>query len=1164
MYILVAVALAMSLFITVAAPAQKVSAADCADAPDAKWSKVSTPTEADWVLAPCSVIVDFAVAAGGEEAYAIVYSEKYAECPGCVTCTGNETQGPWYLLKSDDGAATWESVTKAIKTLIDKKFAGNNITELLQVACDAADPNYVYVALTLTDGKLYVFASTDGGSTFKDTATITGLDDVIDLEVSPAVDNVRELAISGPAGNVGKIFRYVEGVWEDTSKTADYPGWLSCKLVTDIRFSPSWETDNTIVAVTANANATDVYLQTGTWGETPIWKNKNIVTLTGAGKSIATELGGATAGVTLPLDYSGTKADTRWLWVWVNYKDGSTKVGEIYYVKGDNKNPIGMQIEGKPWLTHVSYQGYRASGKAIAGLMDPEGNCGEGIQCFDVQVYRIGTIKNMDLCGTCEPWLKACKPPTGAGVMAAFYVSEDKAYAVAKDPSHTCYDEGAWSVSFDDGDTWNQVSLIDTKIDYLSDVAVSPDCNKTMLVSANVHKVDISYNEGDCACECDSVWLHAVSYPEAGYGDDAIGYDGHWLRTWCGQLEGNNAADFPNYPQRGLLRLAPPVNGDAESEMGYIVYLVDRMTTTVYWNEMEGLACWNSDKDCGRPKIDNIVDLAVKDNQTIYALSSDGKVAMADEYACSWAKPVDSLVCGWTIAVHGNNATNVDVLVGDAKGEVSYSDDGGATFTKIEKVTPVVGRVTVAFDSYFDTNDTIYAAVDGLGATNYCGTLPNDGELGGIYRWVIDKSVSWQDLGAEHYAYTGLVLGRLGGNPKTSAVTGGVLYASYIAGDESYGGEACTYNGFTHTGVARSLNPNETSACKTCVTWDYLIVPLTAEELFTMAPHALKLCGCKDATTDTKLFAIDGLSHTDDGLPCESGCPSYDMCQGKDGTVWTFDDCYAKKAPELTVPVVVPADPCTCYSAPFSVTWACLCDACQFEIEFALDEDFTMPVAVGGEMGTGDNPSFSVIGGEAGKLSCEMNYYVRVRASESGTCQVIHSWWSTPVKFTVAPSTAAGEVHMGGPASGAQDIGIAKVPFTWDVMANADKYDWVLSKNADLSNPVESVTGLTSPAYTCTKTLEWGTPYYWQVKAYKGGALLSTSPVGSFTTAPTSPCLYRCPIDGLCFDTQTALQTHYDSVHKQPGTPMWVWIVIAIGAILVIVVIVLIFRTRRV
>ena len=1149
MYLLIAAALAISMII-VAAPSLKVSAANnnCADAPAAKWSRVSTPTEAEWLLAPCSTIVDFAVADGGDVAYAIVYSDVYDDCPHCVGCAGGEEIGPWYLLKSTDGAATWKDITKGIKTVIDKKFAGKSITSLVQIATDGVDPDYVAVALTI-NGDLYVFTSNDGGSTFKDLPKIDKITStsVVDLEVSLPVDGVRDIAISGSNSTAGKILRLGEYGWEDTSK-GDYTGWLACDLVADIRFSPNWELDKTIVAVTANS--TDVYLQTGTWGESPVWKNKAIVT----GKTIPGSLpAGATAGVTLPSDYSGTKAETRWLWVWVNYQDGSTKVGEIYYVKGDFKALVGMQIEGKPWLTNVSYWGTRAEGKAIAALLG-DGAGKSTACCAGVDVYRIDSIVNMDLCGTCEPWLKSCKPPTGRYIMAVAYVRADKAYAVATHGIF-CYDEGAWSVSFDDGDTWNQLSLIDTKIDYLSDVAVSPDCNKTFLVSVNLG--DDYYEkiqqrpQQECGCGCDSVWVHANTFPEAGYEE----YSGHWLRSFCFRLTGNNTGDFPNYPERGLLRLAP------EETDGMTVYLVDRMSKLVYWNEMETLACWENDLECGLPKLTNIVDLAVKDKKTIYALSSDGQVAMADQYGCSWKKPVDSLVCGWTIAVHGDY-----VLVGDDQGRVSYSDDGGATFTRIEKATPIVGRVTVAFDTYFDQNDAIYAAVDALGAHNYCGGVPDLSERGGIYSWVIDESTGWQDLSAGNYAFTGLVLDRPSpANPMTSPKTGGVLYASYIDGYNCYGGEGCIDSGCTLTGVARSLNPLETEACRICVDWDYLIVPLTYNELFTMAPHALKICGCLEPTSDSKLFAIDGRSFNatpqeQTRIPCRPGtCPFYDMCEGKDGTVWTFTDCYAKKAPEVTVPALVPADPCSCYNAPFTVTWGCVCDACHYELEFATDEEFTSVIGPGGWVrGT----SYLAEGGEEGEgLSCEMDYYVRVRAVEAGTCQEIRSWWSEPKKFTVAPSVGAAAITLVAPAPGALNQPTKNLGFSWTLLAAADKFDWVLSKNADLSSSTDSKQGFSGTAVTCTKTLDYGTTYYWQVTAYKGGTVIARSAIGTFTTAPKE-CAYRCAQCGVCFDTQADLEKHYKDVHQI--TPFWVWVLIAIGAVLVIVVIVLIFRTRRV
>src|SRR4030042_860415 len=92
MYILLAAALAISLFIT-AAPAQKVSGAD--DDVAAEWTTVPTPTTADWLLAPESVIIDYALASAGDVAYAIIYG--YDE---------DWDIEDYYLLKSHAGGET--------------------------------------------------------------------------------------------------------------------------------------------------------------------------------------------------------------------------------------------------------------------------------------------------------------------------------------------------------------------------------------------------------------------------------------------------------------------------------------------------------------------------------------------------------------------------------------------------------------------------------------------------------------------------------------------------------------------------------------------------------------------------------------------------------------------------------------------------------------------------------------------------------------------------------------------------------------------------------------------------------------------------------------------------------------------------------------------------
>ena len=55
-----------------------------------------------------------------------------------------------------------------------------------------------------------------------------------------------------------------------------------------------------------------------------------------------------------------------------------------------------------------------------------------------------------------------------------------------------------------------------------------------------------------------------------------------------------------------------------------------------------------------------------------------------------------------------------------------------------------------------------------------------------------------------------------------------------------------------------------------------------------MIPKALKICTCLDATSYSRLFAIDSIYDTDG--------PGYDMKEAKDGTVWSFTAAPANTA----------------------------------------------------------------------------------------------------------------------------------------------------------------------------------------------------------------------------------------------------------------------------
>ncbi len=555
------------------------------------------------------------------------------------------------------------------------------------------------------------------------------------------------------------------------------------------------------------------------------------------------------------------------------------------------------------------------------------------------------------------------------------------------------------------------------------------------------------------------------------------------------------------------------------------VYLVDRGTEIVYYNGSKGLTCWES----GHSVIDAIGDLAVKDEATIYALSMEnGDVAFSDDHgaAATWEDAVDSEVdYGHTIAVHGDY-----VLVGggydeycDGGGDASYSDDGGETFTALDDVGDD-GDVHVAFDSYFDDNGTVYAAL---------GYSSGDD---GIYRCPDLEAGDWEDIHALPYDYTGIVLDNADGNPMTDAETGGVLYAS--AWDITWDGDEFVdpdEYGSWYSGVARCLTPAEDVCCGE-ESWDYLIQGLGAgpDEYFELQPSALKICGCLTEETNSKLWAID------DEL-------WYDMSDGSDGTLWVYEDCFAKDTPALLTPAddaTIPSDPCYCWNDEFVLKWDRQCNACSYDIQIAYDEEFNEIVpgwdVVEFEPPSGAKPSMVVPNLGLGTGSCATTFYWRVRSADAETDELIHSPWSDVRTFTVEQGPGAA-IETSAPTSGATNVATTGVSFTWSSVVGATGYSFTLSASADLSSPIVSETGLTTTAYTYTGTLSEDTPYYWQVNAVKDGKVISASAISTFTTKPAPP-----------------------APAEKPATPIWVWVVIAIGAVLVIVVIVLIFRTRRV
>jgi len=1222
-YVVIAVVMTFGLLLAPAS-APPVSAAEV----NAEWDKADTPNMDDWKIATGSDLYIPALGIDGQRLYVIGTMWVDEDGDGLLDYD-EETARLW---KSEDGGAIWDDITENVmKEICDEVYGSdetipwnemvawfNFLTAALDDSTFIAISGYLGNILDPDNWQQVVLISEDGGEEFEilpypiqDTSAGTKLTDILNINIGPEIDGVRNIAVAGfedpdrsvtastvgPNGDEeGRVYRYrtgglVGGRWEDAA--TGKPGWINCTAVTWVYFSGMFTDDNTLVAITHNTNTygchaaadNNTYLQTGTWSGSNV--NWNEAASRGEAALLATEPAtwwatkASTAGVGLPLDYDGRDRNLRYAWAYVNTAEGADEipVGTLYRVVNGDVEPVAQQVPGQPWLAMVFYFGMIDEGKAVAGLLGNGGMLDSGHYipylvsvptqalwlrtgcCEGVQVYRNDGIADMDIC--CQEWKSACKPPTGHGgaaaiiappggtkvycVVTALTIGMDPDMLSGVDNLHNVdkYDEGAFSVSFDEGDSWVQIGLIDTDMDYLTDVAQSPDCNTTYLASININtnlagerkvrpgqKPEQQYVE--CG-ECDSVFYKSKNLAEENI--YARGYSDTWFRVWNGELTNNTELNGADTPQIGLIRLAPEETGEIET-----VYLVDRGGDTVYYDGNKGLGCWEK----GSSTVDEISDLAVQDEATIYAVGKDADVAVSDDhgFGASWSNTMDSKVDeGHTIAVLGEG----NVLVGGADGKVAYSDDdldtfldGDASFTELDDIGD--GQVHVAFDSYFDTNSVIYAAVSEGDDDN------------GIYRWVIDESTSWTDLGEctgtatpsetqigmgpscdrVEVGYYGIVISNAEGNPETDATTGGVLYAAFYDADGNV------------TGVARCLNPAEEVACGEAM-WDYLIEDVNVYRgAFTLEPSSLKICGCLSPDTNSKMWAIDDARYYN-GTVIEDD-PHYISTLGR---LWSYEDCYAKAGPALLSPArdaLVDADPCYCWNDAFTLKWDRQCDACSYNLQISLDEDFTEVVLdingkddvcdeIDYEPSKGSAPSYVVANGALGTGSCGTKFYWRVRSADAATDEIIHSPWSEVRSFTVAIGPMA-QITLTNPGNGATGISVSNIPFTWDAVADSTGYEFSLM-NAETDAAVVSATSVSGTTYTYTGTLSYSTSYYWTVKAMKDTTVFSDA-TATFTTGA----------EGV--------------VPPEPTTASWLWAIIALGAVVWLVILVLIFRTRRV
>jgi len=772
MYLLVALALVAGLAMTVV-PGSQVSA----DPGVLKWTKIATPSQADKVIVPNSDIYDIAVGLDGLAIYAIGVKD------------GNPV-----LWKSTNGGVTWLDKTTAAQTAEDLP-KDVSFTKFSAVAVAPDDASFVAVSGTLSNGNAAVVVSKDSATKFVDTGLAAGVTNASPrcLDISKKYDSKRAIAVgtSNLALTEGKVFVVEVGglglSWKDATT---YAGWKVSIAVTSLAVSPAYTTDKTIVAITNDGNF--AYLQNLKWSTDKAWN------ASGGFSGFPVKIDDVIrfSDLALPSDYMAGSGATRVAFAILTGVDASTSevVSRLYRI-GNYTVSAPCGPTGSPLLASLAYYGTIAEGKAMIGQLgdgwDTTFNHAKPTGCCaGLQVWRTTEVTE-----SCPKWSTASKKPSGQlSAIVAYSPDGKKAFTVSSGSGKS--DESAFSLSTDGGAVWNQLSLIDTDIDYLSDAAVSPDCAVTYIVSVN------TLESGE-VCECDSVWRSTET--------------GKWMRVWYGNLGSE---------QIGLLRLA------ADATDGVYVILGDKGTKNLKTSKNKG-ETWSS-----LSSLLWIQDFATETVNTIYALDSDGYVAKTTDGAWNWAAKVDTaLASGHTIAVLPTG----NVLVGPSAAgkKVAYSTDGGMSFSRTGALSSSAANAHVAFDSKYASNKTIYVAA-GVG----------------IYRWVIGTSTSWKDLEAKptltqmggsgttklDVSYYGIVLGK----------SDGILYATYAYADGSdwYTGVArcltpavevcCGALDWDYLHAGLTVKASSSSA-----------------QQFNLEVASLDICGYLTVDSTSKLWAID-------------------------------------------------------------------------------------------------------------------------------------------------------------------------------------------------------------------------------------------------------------------------------------------------------------------
>jgi hypothetical protein len=990
-----------------------------------KWTRAGTPGAfpgMNDIVTPCEVNC-IAIGSDSRTFYAVDIADA------------DSTDGSKALYKSTDGGISWSDKLgrNLYGSMTPAERAGFRVWNIA-VAPDDVD----FIAAITNDGTgtlpHNVWFSRNGGAEWQDTH-FPPADNISAIDISLNYGS-RDIAVGTRTGNGGG------SVW--MLKAPNYNNWLNQSFTGDVlslKFSPSYSSDSTIAIVYADAAGT--YFNAGIHDLNQNTTNWTIV-YGGSPPEVALTPGASpkanqviSADMELPFDFTGQSLALRRGYVSID-DAGSTDSAGIYRIDNTVVYQL-MSATSEKRISSIAYYGNYASGKLLAGevlgdpcsatvktwFSDSPTNC--PIPCWYPAMKPLTGAAGIDNCtGSGYGNTQLDWSPDGSTAYAGTATSASLVpgagwplpYSTGED-----LDESAFSLSPNNGETWNQLALIDTNISRLVDIAPAPDCSVLYLAS-------VSDNVG-CS-GFDSVWRSQSS---------PLGNS--WQRVLCvSTTDGPCAA---GQTDSVILRLA----GDKPD--GQVAFWAAVGTRNIIWSPDFG-DYWTSIN----PSL-AVQDMAAEDSSTLYVLSADGLVQKLIYSGKGWvpkAPVLTGLDSGYSIATAFTGLTpdndEGQVIVGGSgigSYNVAYSSDGGSTFKPVMAQLPTRGNTLVVASSGFDASGDIFAINSGgmYQWSVYYG--------GGTWSWPLPELNKWSvQWGGPDWPtpVTTLAIARNGGFYFTDAFGAYIRWCYAAAGLDpfvSFGTEPST-----SLRICGALFAGE---------------PVTVW-LIDRRPYSPPEGGVWEYIDDLSWNGPTPRS------PVSNAPVKYDPKSGRAGEL---DMKWSAVSLARGYRVQIAKDP------DFRLQVADI--GADFGGPFYVPPDLDAPalfVPPGGGMVKGsDGNTWDVPALEAGHT-----YYWRVMVQDVATGDDIQSPWSWREIFTVQAGLPVAQPYYGlqllAPDNGCLGCPVSPASFSWSPFRDTQRYRFVLARDAAMTDVVVDTVVPTS-AYNYDGALDYGTNYFWRVEA---------------------------------------------------------------------------------